>query len=76
MVGFLPEANHRILTALLRAIHIFKTRALNAVSIHKHFKELLRSYKNLGYLVEIPQCERGRDRLLGVLHNSLYPKTP
>jgi hypothetical protein len=25
----------------------------------------------LGYLVEIPQWERGRDRLLGVLHNNL-----
>jgi hypothetical protein len=31
MVGFLPEVNHRILTALLKAIQIFKTRALNAV---------------------------------------------
>ena len=55
MVDFLPEANHRNLTALLRAIQIFKTRALNAVSIHKHFKDLLRSYKNLGYLVERQQ---------------------
>jgi hypothetical protein len=55
MVGFLPEANHRILTALLRAIQIFKARALSAVSIHKHCKDLLRSYKNLGHLVEIPQ---------------------
>ena len=36
-------------------INPFKTRALNAVSIHQHFKDLLRSYKNLGYLVEIPQ---------------------
>jgi len=25
----------------------------------------------LGYLAEIPQRERGRDRLLGVLHNNL-----
>ena len=25
----------------------------------------------LGYLVEIPQSECGRDRLLGVLHNNL-----
>jgi hypothetical protein len=41
MVGFLPEANYRILTALLRAIQIFKARALSAVSIHKHFKDLL-----------------------------------
>ena len=53
-------------------INPFKTRALNAVSIHIHFKDLLRSYKNLGYLVEIPQWERGRDRLLGVLHNIVY----
>ena len=51
MAGFLPEANHRIVTA----IQISKTRALNAVSMHKYFKDLLRSYKNLGYLVEIPQ---------------------
>jgi hypothetical protein len=27
----------------------------------------------LGYLVEIPQWEHGRDRLLGVLHNNLEP---
>jgi hypothetical protein len=26
MVGFLPEANHRILTALLRAIPIFQKK--------------------------------------------------
>jgi hypothetical protein len=47
MVGFLPDVNHRILTALLKAIQISKTRALNAVSIHKHFKDLLRAYKYL-----------------------------
>jgi hypothetical protein len=47
MVGFLPEDNHCILTAFFRAIPIFKARALNAVSIHKHFKDLLRSYKYL-----------------------------
>ena len=39
---------------------------------HKHFKDLLRSYNNLGYLVEIPQWERGRDRLLGLLHSIVY----
>jgi hypothetical protein len=55
-----------------KAIQIFKARALNAVSIHIHFKDLLRSYTNLGYLVEIPPWERGRDRLLGVLHNIVY----
>jgi hypothetical protein len=45
MVGFLPDVNHRILTTLLKAIQISKTRALNAVSIHKHLKDLLRAYK-------------------------------
>jgi hypothetical protein len=47
MVGFLPDVNHRILTAFLKAIQISKTRALNAVSIHKHLKDLLRAYKYL-----------------------------
>jgi hypothetical protein len=47
MVGFLPDVNHRILATLLKAIQISKTRALNAVSIHKHLKDLLRAYKYL-----------------------------